>query len=61
MIGTLLAAFILLCIVGLILWGISQVPGIPPIVKTVLYVIVGVILLVWLLNYVQGAHFGSLH
>lgn len=56
MVTTLLAAFILLCIVGLILWGISQVPGIPGIIKTVIYVIIGVILLVWLLNYVQGGH-----
>lgn len=58
MIPTLLAAFILLCIVGLICWGINQVPGIPPIVKTVIFVVIGVILLVWLLDYVQGGHFG---
>jgi uncharacterized membrane protein len=56
MINTLLYAFIVLCIVGLILWGLGQIPGIPPIVKTVAYVIVGVILLVWLLNFVQGGH-----
>jgi hypothetical protein len=61
MIGTLLAAFIVLCIIGLILWGIAQIPGIPPIIKTVIYVIIGVILLIWLLNYVQGGHLGSLH
>lgn len=58
MISTLLAAFILLCIVGLICWGINQVPGIPPIIKTVVFVIIGVILLLWLLDYVQGGHFG---
>jgi Flp pilus assembly protein TadB len=56
MIGTLLAVFIVLCIVGLILWGISQIPGIPPIVRVVVYVIIGVILLLWCLNYVQGGH-----
>lgn len=54
MITTLLYLFILLCIVGLILWGVSQIPGIPPVVKTVIYVIVGVILLLWCLNYVGG-------
>lgn len=54
MISTLLYIFIVLCIVGLILWGVGQVPGIPPIVKTVLYVIIGVILLLWCLNYVGG-------
>jgi Flp pilus assembly protein TadB len=60
MIGTLLACFIVLCIVGLILWGISQVPGIPQIIKVVVYVVIGVILLVWLLNFVQGGHLGLL-
>jgi hypothetical protein len=54
MIGTLLAIFIVLCIVGLILWGISQIPGIPQIIKVVVYVIIGVILLLWCLNYVGG-------
>lgn len=56
MISTLLAAFIVLCIVGLILWGIGQIPGIPPIIKTVIYVVIGVVLLLWLLQYVQSSH-----
>jgi hypothetical protein len=51
MIHTLLYLFVILCIIGLILWGISQIPGIPPIVKTVVYVLIGVILLLWCLNY----------
>ncbi len=55
MIHTLLFIFIVLCIVGLILWGIQQIPGIPAIVKTVLYVIIGVVLLLWCLQYVGGA------
>jgi hypothetical protein len=55
MISTLLSAFIALCIVGLILWGISQIPGIPQIVRVVIYVILGVVLLLWLLQYVQGS------
>lgn len=54
MIHTLLYIFIVLCIVGLILWGIGQVPGIPPIVRTVVYVIVGVALLLFCLQYVGG-------
>lgn len=41
MIGTLLTLLIILAIVGLILWGLGQVPGIPAIVKTIIYVIVG--------------------
>lgn len=60
MIGTLLAIFIVLCIVGLILWGISQIPGIPQIIKVVVYVIIGVILLLWCLNYIGGPT-GGLH
>jgi hypothetical protein len=56
MITMLLTAFIVLCIVGLILWGVNQIPGIPPIIKTVIYVIIGVIILVWLLNYVGGGN-----
>ena len=54
MIHLLLVAFIVLCIVGVILWGINQVPGIPQIVKTVLYVIVAIILLLWLLSIVDS-------
>ena len=60
-IGVLLTIFIVLCIVGVILWGIQQIPGIPPIVKTVVIVIVAVILLVWALSLVQGGgvHWGN--
>jgi len=54
MIHGLLYLFIVLCIVGVILWGISQIPGIPGIVKTVIYVVVAVILLLWCLQYVGG-------
>jgi hypothetical protein len=54
MITTLLVAFIVLCIVGLVLWGVNQIPGIPPIIKTVIYVVVGVLLLLWLLQFVQS-------
>jgi Flp pilus assembly protein TadB len=60
MIITLLTLFLVLCIVGLIVWGIGQVPGIPPIIKVVIYVVVGVLVLLWLLGEVQsgGFHFG---
>jgi hypothetical protein len=53
-IHALLAIFIVLCIVGVILWGVGQIPGIPPIVKTVVYVLVAVVLLLWCLNMVGG-------
>ena len=58
MITLLLTAFIALCIVGLILWGVNQIPNVPPIIKVVIYVVVGVVILLWLLQYVQGGHIG---
>lgn len=61
MVTLLLVGLIVLAIVGLILWGIQQIPGIPPIVKVIVYVIVGVILLLWLLSYVQSGHLSALH
>ncbi len=61
MIYSLLYVFIALCIVGLILWGINQIPGIPQIVKTVIYVVIGVVLLLWILQYVGGGHISALH
>ena len=57
LVHTLLVFLILLAIVGLILWGVSQIPGIPPIVKTIAYVVVGVILLLWLLEQVNTGSF----
>ena len=55
----LIYLLIVLCIVGVILWGIQQIPGIPPIVKTVVYVLVAVILLLWLLNLLGGGFVGG--
>lgn len=55
----LIYLFIVLCIVGVILWGIQQIPGIPPIVKTVVYVLVAVILLLCLLNLLGGGFVGG--
>jgi len=60
MITTLLTLFIALCIVGVILWGVQAIPGIPPIFKTAVYVVVAVVLLLWLLRYVQGGSVGHL-
>jgi len=59
MIHFLLVALIVLAIVGLILWGINQIPGIPAIVKVIAYVIVGVILLLWLLSFVDSGGLGT--
>ena len=56
MVHSLLVLFVVLCIVGLIVWGIGQIPGIPPIVKTVIYVVVGVLLLLYVLQMLGGGH-----
>jgi hypothetical protein len=61
MIQTLLLLFIVLCIVGLILWGIGQIPGVPPIVKTVVYVLVGVVLLLWVYQMAASGAWPALH
>lgn len=61
MISLLITALIVLAIVGLILWGMGQIPGLPPIIKVIVYVIVGVVILLWLLSYVQGGHLASLN
>lgn len=57
MITLLLTALIVLAMIGLILWGIRQIPGIPSIVLTIIYIVVGVILLLLLLQYVQSGNF----
>jgi len=57
MIHTLLVLLILLAIIGLILWGVQAIPGIPQPVKVIVYVIVGVIILLWLLGQVDGGSF----
>jgi uncharacterized membrane protein len=54
MIATLLYLLIALAIIGLILWGIQQIPGIPPIVKTIIYIVVGIVILLYLLQMVGG-------
>jgi preprotein translocase subunit SecE len=55
MVSTLISVLIILAIVGLVLWGIQQIPGIPPIVKTIIYIVIGVLILLWLLNQVGGS------
>jgi hypothetical protein len=56
MITSLLVIFLILCAIGLIFWGVQQIPGIPPIVKVIFIVVVGVFLILYAINYVQGGH-----
>ena len=54
----LIVFLVVAAIIGLVLWGISRIPNLPPVILTILYVVVGVILLLWLLSAVTGG--GSL-
>ncbi len=56
MIHALLFLLIAFAIVGLILWGIDAIPGIPPPVKAVMYVVVGVVLLLYMLGIFNQYH-----
>lgn len=51
---TFLIAVILCGIVGLVVWGITAILPTPPVVKTVLYVVGGVICLLILLRAITG-------
>jgi membrane protein implicated in regulation of membrane protease activity len=52
MITALIGFLIVLAIVALILWGVTQIPGLPPWFKNLAYVIIGVILLLYLYDWV---------
>lgn len=56
LIHLLLVLVIVLAVVGLLLWGINQLT-LPPNVKVVIQVVVGVILLLWILSMVNGGGF----
>lgn len=57
MVTTLLTLFIILAIAALLWWGMSQLP-LPPVVKTVLTVVFGVVLLIIIYNMFVGGSLG---
>ena len=57
MIHPLVYLLIARAIVGVILWGIQRIPGLPPIISVVITVVVVVIALVWLLEQFQAGAF----
>ena len=59
MIHALIALVIILCIVGVLLWIVQQIPGIPPIVKTVVIGVAAILILLWILNSLGGFGFGT--
>ena len=51
---TLLGLVIVLIIVGVLLWGLSQFPAIDPNIKKIIYVVVVVALVLWLVTSLGG-------
>jgi hypothetical protein len=47
---------------GLLWWGFMQLTMIPPMIKTILIVLFGIIVIVWMINWVSsgGTHFGAM-
>lgn len=54
MVSSLLVALILIAIVALVIWGINAILPVPPQVKTVIYVVGGVVMLLILLQVFTG-------
>jgi hypothetical protein len=57
MVSTLITLFIILAIAALLWWGMGQLP-LPPVVKTVLTVVFGVVILVVIYNMFVGGGLG---
>lgn len=53
---SLLIGLIIICVIaGIAYWILTQIPGIPPIVPKLVWIVVALIILIWLLQ-----NFGSL-
>lgn len=55
----LLVVLVVLAVVALLLWGIGQLT-LPPNVKIVIQVVVGVLLLLWILDMINGGGTASI-
>jgi protein-S-isoprenylcysteine O-methyltransferase Ste14 len=58
MIGTLISLFVILCVFALLYWGMTQLP-LPPVIRTVVIVIMGLIALLFIWNMFAGG--GGFH
>jgi hypothetical protein len=57
---SLLISLIILCVIaGIAYWILTQIPGIPPVVPKLVWIVVALILLVWLAN--NYTSFGAVH
>jgi hypothetical protein len=57
MIHTLIGLFIILCVFALLYWGMTQLP-LPPVIRTVIIVIMGLIALLFIWNMFAGGSLG---
>jgi hypothetical protein len=58
---SLLITLIIICVVaGIAYWILTQIPGIPPIVPNLVWVVVALIILVWLLQNLGSLSLGHL-
>jgi hypothetical protein len=55
---TLISLIILLIVIGVLLWALSQVPWIEPNIKKLIYIVVVVCVVLWLAHSLLG---GSTH
>jgi hypothetical protein len=65
MISSLIGLFIILCVFAVLYWGMTQLP-LPPVVKTVIIVVMALVMLLFIYNMFVGGgnggiHFGNFH
>lgn len=56
--GGLLKLVLILALVGLVVWLITAYIPMPPIFKTIIYVVVAIVLILWLIGMIDGAGMG---
>lgn len=64
MISSLIVLFIILCVFAVLYWGMTQLP-LPPVVRTVVIVVMALVMLLFIYNMFAGGgsgfHFGNLN
>lgn len=58
MISLLIGLIVICLIAGIVYWILSQIPGIPPILPNLVWIVVALIVLVWLVQ--NGGSLGHL-
>lgn len=60
MISSLIGLFIILCVFAVLYWGMQQLP-LPPVVKTVIIVVMALVMLLFIYNMFVGGGNGGFH